>query len=99
MLVDKLIKIWSFVGKLEGILKGYKLEVLEVVWNLESWFFVLVLDDISVRIWDFFNKVCVIIFFGYYDYVFCCCFNVKIILVVLGLFDESIKIWDVFEGV
>ena len=27
---DKLIKIWSFAGKLEGTLKGHKLEVSEV---------------------------------------------------------------------
>lgn len=44
---DKLIKIWSFAGKLEGTLKGHKLEVSEVAWNSESRFLVS-----ASRIWD-----------------------------------------------
>lgn len=95
---DKLIKIWSFAGKLEGTLKGHKLEVSEVAWNSESRFLVSASDDTSVRIWDLSNKACVTTLLGHHDYAFCCCFNAKTTLVVSGSFDESIKIWDVSEG-
>lgn len=95
---DKLIKIWSFAGKLEGTLKGHKLEVSEVAWNSESRFLVSASDDTSVRIWDLFNKTCVTTLVGHQDYAFCCCFNKNTTLVVSGSFDESIKIWDVAKG-
>ena len=49
---DKLIKIWNLAGNLEATLKGHKLEVSEVCWNLSGQFLVSASDDTSVRIWD-----------------------------------------------